>query len=150
MSSAYVRTTVKAFLAANAPTEDVIDLSGQFDELQDLLADNSIPNNSPWLGVQFIGDGEVPIVVGSNNTKGKYRETGAIYIHVVNIAKLGVSDSIVTRAEILRDLFRGQRIGDVVIESVSPVNFESGAALRFEGGFMCGSFIMGYYKDLDL
>ena len=81
---------------------------------------------------------------------GKFRETGAVYIHVVDLAKLGVSDTILTRAEALRDLFRGQKIGRMFIESMTPVNFGAGAALRFEDGYMCGTFILGYLYDRDL
>jgi hypothetical protein len=150
MSSSYVRTQIKNFLTANAPTESIVDLSGQYEELQDLLTRLSISMDGPWVGVQFIGNEEVPITVNSTNTSGKYRETGAVYIHVIDIAKLGVSDSILTRAETLRSLFRGQKIGSIFIESVTPTNFESGAALTFEDGFMSGTFILGYLRDLDL
>jgi len=150
MSSSYVRTQIKNFIVANAPTESLVDLTGQYAELEDLLTDNSIPPNDPWLGVQFIGDDEIPITIGSNNVAGKYRETGAVYIHVVDIAKLGVSDTILARAEVLRDSFRGQRIGDILIDSVGTPNFEAGAALHFEDGFMSCSFLMSYQRDLDL
>jgi hypothetical protein len=150
MSSAYVRTQFKNFIASNAPTEKVVDLSGQFAELTDVLTENSVGVNDTWLGIEFIGDDEVPITVGSNNTQGKYRETGAVYIHVVDIAKLGVSGTILTRAETLRALFRGRKIGTIFVESVTPVSFESGATLQFENGYMSGSFILGYLSDLDL
>jgi hypothetical protein len=149
MSSSYVRTQVKNFLDTNAPSETVIDLSGRYEDLEDMLAEGEIDSNSPWVGVQFIGSDEIPITIGSTNSGGKYRETGAVYIHVVDIAKLGVSDTILTRAETLRSLFRGRHIGDIIIDSVTPINFDAGAALRFEGGYMSGTFIIGYYRDLD-
>lgn len=150
MSSAYVRTQIKSFLTANAPTEKQVDLTGLYEELPDALAAFSVGPNDTWLGLEFLGEDEVPITVGSTNTKGKYRETGAVYIHVVDIAKLAVSSSILTRAETLRNLFRGRRIGTIYIESVTPVSFESGATLQFEGGYMSGSFLLGYQADLDL
>ncbi len=150
MSSSYVRTQIKAFLATNAPTEKVVDLTGLHDELEDLLASESISMTEPWLGVQFVGGDENPITINSNNTQGKYREEGAVYIHVVDIAKLGVSDTILARAETLRALFRGQKIGTMLIGSVSTINFEAGAALRFEDGFISGAFIFSYQSDLDL
>jgi hypothetical protein len=150
LSSLYVRSQIKAFLATNAPTEKVVDLTGEFEELEDILAEAGIGMMDDWVGVQFVGSDEVPISVGSTNTKGKYRETGAVHIHVVSIAKLGVSDTILARAETLRDLFRGQRIGTMFIESVTPSNFEAGAALRFEDGFMSGAFLIGYQNDKDL
>ena len=149
MSSSSVRTKIKDFLSANS-TEKVMDLSGQFDNLQDMLADAGIGTEDPWVGVQFIGSDEVPITIGSSNTSGKYRETGAVYIHVVDIAKMGVSDTILSRAEILRNLFRGQEIGSLLIDSVAPINFENGAALHFEDGWISGSFVISYTCDLDL
>jgi hypothetical protein len=150
MSSLFVRTQVKNFLAANAPTENVIDLTSLFQEVKELIEDNGLGAEDPWLGVQFIGDDEIPIGLYATNEVGKYRENGAIYFHVVSVAKLGNGDSLLTRGEALRNLLRGRRIGPVVIESVSPMNFDSGATLQFAGGWMSGSFICAYQMDLDL
>lgn len=149
MSSLYVRNQLKQFLSTYAPSEKVVDLTAEFSELSDLLETYEISLNDTWTGVQFIGHDEVPITVGSNNSHGKYRETGAIYIHVVDIASLGVSDRILARAESLRDLLRGRKLGTMFLESMTPVNFESGAALRFEDGYMCGSFMLSYQNDKD-
>jgi hypothetical protein len=150
MSSAYVRTNIKAFLASEATDETVIDLTSDFQEIKELMREHDVQPDAPWLGVQFIGDDEVPVALAATNDQGKYRETGAIYIHVVSIAKIGVGDAMLTRGEVLRNLFRGRRIGNIVIESVSPMNFDNGATLAFEGGYMSGSFIMAYHMDLDL
>lgn len=150
MSSLHVRTQIKNFLAAEAPTESVIDLTSLFQEIKELIEDSGLGEEDPWLGVQFIGDDEIPVGLYATNEVGKYRETGAIYFHVVSVAKLGNGDSLLTRGEALRDLLRGRRIGSVVIESVSPMNFDSGATLQFEGGWMSGSFIVGYQMDLEL
>ena len=150
MSSTYVRTQLKTFLAAEAPTESVIDLSGQFATVPEMIAENSLTQDDPWLGLEFIGDEEVPITIGSTNDKGKYRETGAIYFHVVEVASLGSAGTILSRGETLRELVRGQRIGFMVIDSVTPLNFNSGATLQFEGGYVSASFICGYYNDTDL
>lgn len=149
MSSSYIRTQIKTFLAANAPSETVVDLSGRFEELEDLLRDEGI-NNQPWVGVQFVGNDENPVTIGSNNTHGKFRETGAVFIHTVDVAKLGGSDTILARAEVLRDLFRGRKLGTMFVESVSPPNSEAGAALQFSGGYMCFTFVIGYLNDKDL
>lgn len=150
MSSSYVRSQLKTFLSAGAPTEDILDLTGQYQELQDFLTANSVGLSDPWVGVQFIGNEEIPVTVGSTNADGKYRETGAVYIHVVDIAKLAVHDSILARAESLRNLLRGARIGDIVIESVTPPNFGEGATLNFDGGYISASFIIAYNRDLHL
>ena len=150
MSSSYVRTQIKNFIAAEAPTETAIDLTALYQELRDLLDENSIDPDSPWLGIQFIGDEEVPISLSATNDQGLYRETGAIYFHIVDVAKIGAGNGLLTRGESLRNLLRGRRIGDIMIDSVSPLNFDAGATLQFEFGYMSGSFICGYRRDLNL
>lgn len=150
MSSVDVRAKIKTFLTVNAPSEDVIDLTAVYSEIKELLEAEGITSDSPWLGLQFVGDDETPVTVPATNDQGKYREIGAVFFHVVDVAKLGVGDSLLTRGETLRNLMRGQRIDGIVIQSVSPMNFDSGATLQFEGGFMSGSFIVNYEYDFDL
>ena len=150
MSSLAVRTAIKSFITTNNPTENFIDLSGQYATIEELIADNGLTPDDPWLGLEFIGSDEQPITLAATNDEGKYRESGAIYFHVVDVAKLGVSDSILARAEAIRDTFRGQRIGDILIESVSPPNFGNGATLNFEGGYMAASFFVAYRTDKNI
>lgn len=150
MSSIYVRTQFKSFLSTNLPSENVVDLTAQHGEIKDVVQEAGVAVDSPWLGLQFIGDDEIPIGLAATNDQGLYRESGAVYFHFVDIAKIGNGDSLLTRGETLRDLLRGQRIGDIIIESVSPMNFDAGATLAFDGGFMSGSFIVSYYRDLNL
>jgi hypothetical protein len=149
MSSPYVRTTIKQFIDDNS-SEDVVDLTSLFQEIKELLADNGIQPDAPWLGIQFIGDDEIPIALAATNVVGKYRETGAIYFHIVQTAQIGVGDGMLTRGELLRNLLRGRRIGDIIVDSVTPMNFDNGATLQFEGGYMSGSFLVSYRRDLDL
>lgn len=150
MSSAYIRQQVFDFLALNAPSETVIDLTLQYAEIPTLVEDAGLTPDDPWTGVEFVGNDERPITIGSNNAQGKYRETGAIIIHVIGLAVFGGAGSILSRAETLRNLFRGQRLGTMFIESMTPVNTEAGAALRFEDGYMTASFILSYENDIDL
>jgi len=150
MSSVAVRDAVLEFLEAESD-EDVVVLDADVDELKDLLAENSIQPDAPWLGVQFVGDGEEPVGLSADNTHGKYRERGGIYFHIVAAGTIGVGDSILSRGETLRNLLRGRRIdGEVVIESMSTVNFGNGATLEFEGGYVSGTFFITYHRDLDL
>lgn len=150
MSSVYVRTEIKSFLATNAPSETVIDLTALFDDFREMLAEEGVQPDAPWLGLQFTGDDEIPIALAATNDQGKYRETGTIYFHVAMVARLGAGDSLLTRGETLRNLLRGRRIGDITIDSVAPMNFDIGATLEFEGGYMSGSFLVSYRRDLDL
>lgn len=149
MSSVYVRTQIKDFLADNS-AEDIIDLTAQYDELNKMLSEAGIQPDSPWLGLQFLGDDELPIALAATNDQGKYRESGAIYFHIVAAAQIGVGDSMLARGEVLRNLFRGRRIGSIIIDSVTPMNFDNGATLEFEGGYVSGSFFVAYRRDLDL
>ncbi len=150
MSSAYVRTQIAGFLAANAPSEKTIDLTALFGEISEEIEAAGIDPDSPWLGIQYIGDDEIPVGLAASNEQGLYRETGAILIHVVDVARLGVGAGLLTRGETLRNLFRGRRIGDIIIESCTPMNFDDGATLQFEGGFMAGTFSVSYMRDLNL
>jgi hypothetical protein len=150
MSSLDVRTAFKTFITAQNPAEQIVDMTAVFDELQDFLADNGIAPGNPWVGIQFLASEELPITINADGNNGRYREIGSIYIHVVDEAKLGVGDLILTRVEAIRNSLRGKRIGDIIIESVTPANFEFGAALQFEGGYMSGTFICNYERDLEL
>lgn len=150
MSSRYVRDEFEAFVAANLPTETLCDMTAQFGELSDFLTENGVGRNDPWLGVQYIGNDEEPITVPSTNDKGKYRETGVIYLHIVGVAALGAGNAILTRAEAIRTAFRGVRLGRVRLDAVSPPNFNAGATLQFEGGWTSASILIDYEYDTDL
>lgn len=149
MSGSNVRTLVKAFLASGAPTESVVDLSGQFDEFNAMLADAGVQPEAPWLGIEFIGGEELPISLSATNDMGLYREIGSVVLHVCAEARIGVGNSIVTRGEALRNLFRGVRIGPIVIESVTPVNMGAGSTLEFDGGYVSGTLTVNYHCDIS-
>jgi hypothetical protein len=151
MSSKFVRDGITAFIQAELSSENLVDLTADFDELQDVLTDNGLNVRDPWLGLQFVGSEEIPVDVGAINTRGKYREIGVIYLHVVDVAKLNVHNSIIARAEAVRNAFRGRRIADtILVEGVSPVNFGGGATLSFTGGYTAGLIQIDYRRDLDL
>ena len=148
MSSTSVRSGVLGFLASNS-SESVVDLTGHFEDVRQLLADSGVTPDSPWLGVEFIGDGEEPVSLGADNEKGLYRETGTVELHVCAMAKIGVGSNLVSRGEILRNLFRGRRIGSIVVESVSPIRTGPGATLEFEAGYVSGTVSIIYHFDLS-
>lgn len=148
MSSSAVRTNILGFLASNLGSETVVDLTGEFEDLRERLADLSIQPDSPWLGVEFIGGDEAPVSLAADNDNGLYRETGAISFHICTAARLGAGQELVTRAEALRNALRGRRIGNTVIESVTPINTGRGATLEFEAGYVSGSVLAAYYHDI--
>lgn len=149
MSSSYVRSQVKNFIT-NSSGERLIDLTARFDDIREMIKKEGLTPSDPWLGITFLGDSELPVSLTAKNDQGLYREMGQIFLHVVAEARLGVGDSLVQRGEILRNLFRGSRIGDVVIEEVGTLNTGSGAALEFESGYIAGTISIGYYRDLNL
>jgi hypothetical protein len=134
------------FITTNSSETEIIDLSVQYQEISQIVSGP----DTKWLGLEFFGDTEVPITVPATNTQGKYRETGAVYLHIVAPGELGAGSDILTRGEALRDILRGQRIESILIEEVTPLNYGSGATLQFEGGFVSASFLASYERDLDL
>jgi len=149
MSSSNVRTLVKDFLTAEIPSETVVDLTAQFDDVKEMLTDQySLQPDAPWLGIDFQGDTEEPVSLSADNEKGLYREFGQIQLHICAMAKIGVGASLLARAEVLRNLFRGRRIEGIVVESVSPLNTGPGATLEFENGYVSGTVIVAYHFDL--
>ena len=150
MSSKYVRDQIEQFITDNLTNETLVDVTAEFDDLEKFLATQGVTYEDDWLGIQYIGSDELPVSVFANNSNGKYRETGALFLHVVEPARNAAKDDILDRSEIIRDAFRGQRIGDVVVEGVTPINFESAATLQFEGGFTSASVVVNYYYDRSL
>lgn len=149
MSSSYVRTEFKTFLSGNS-AETVIDLTGQYLTVQEVIAQAGLNRNDPWLGIQFVGTAEDPQTITSNNTTGCYRELGSVFLHVVERVSSTVTDDILSRSETLRNLFRGRRINDIVIEGVTPPNFEQGTTLDLDGGYISASITVNFYRDLNL
>jgi len=150
MSSSYVRSQITTFIGTNLASENLIDLTGEYKDIDDVIADASLTYKDPWLGMQFVGSEDVPINVGANNSAGCYREVGVVLLHVVSQAKGSASTDIIARAETIRDAFRGQRINDIVVEEVTPPNFERGATLDFESGYIAATVMISYQRDLNL
>lgn len=149
MSSTYVRTQISNFIGTNLATENLIDLTGEYRDIDDVIAGASLTFKDPWLGIQYVGSEDVPIAVNSNNDAGCYREIGVVMLHVVTQANATSSSDILTRADNIISTFRGQRINDIIIESVTPPNFERGATLDFESGYVAATIIISYQRDLN-
>jgi hypothetical protein len=150
MSSLYVRNEFEQFLTDNSAESYIIDLSGEFDVLEDILNRYQVPRTSGWLGLTYLADEEVPQSLSATNDTGCYRELGSVQLHVVERASVGVAQKILPRADALQNLLRGQRINDIKILSVTPPNFERGITLDFEGGYTSATIIVGYERDNNL
>lgn len=143
MSSLQVRSDIKNYFSSNS-SEVIIDISGEFRDLITLMSANSIGQNDTCIFLQFIGNDEDYISVIGNC----YRETGTIYVHVIAPIKIGVIDDILTRCENIRSIFRGKRINNIVIESVSPPNTEAGTTVDINNNFTSASFFIDFYADI--
>lgn len=150
MSSTYVRDQLKAFIGTDLVTENLIDLTGEYRDVDDVIAGASLTFKDPWLGIQFVGSQDIPITVAANNIQGLYREIGTVMLHIVEMASSTSTDDILTRSETIQDAFRGQRINDIIVEEVTPPNFEQGATLDFESGYVAATIILSYERDLNL
>ncbi|MCK5883237.1 MAG: hypothetical protein KAG61_06075 [Bacteriovoracaceae bacterium] len=149
MSSQYVREQMLTHLQTTFPTEKIVDLTAQYKDLYEFLADNSIGKTDNWIGVQFTGGPDDLITIGSDG--GCYRETGAILLHVVAPLQIGVVGIILPRVELIRKGLRGTRVNlDITIDSTTTPNFEAGATLEFSGGYTSGTTVLNYHRDETL
>lgn len=153
MSSSVVRSTINSHiqtvLTGFAKPETLVDLTGEFENLSDVLDYHEVGELDPWVGIQFVGsDITINSITSLENNKGSFREDGAILIHVVDIGRLGVHNDIIARGEVIANSLRGRRLANgIVIDEVSPVNFGRGVALQFEGKYVSGTINVGYYRD---
>jgi hypothetical protein len=146
VSSANVRTLAKTFFEDNS-AENLIDMSDIFGELNQVLTAAGLQPGVPWVGIEFVANEDKPVSLAADNTQGLYREMGSIILHIAEEAKIGVGASLLSRAEVLRKLFRGVRIGNIVVEGVTPPNFGRGATLEFDGGYMACTITIAYHAD---
>lgn len=146
MSRKAVRDEIFSFLETNS-SENVVDITAEFEQLNDLLSDSGIQPEGPWLGVEFSADPAEPVSLSATNTQGLYREFGLISLHVVAMGRLGVGNELLSRGEDLINLFEGSRINAVVINTVGSLNTGPGATLEFEGGYVSGTITIGYHYD---
>lgn len=151
MSSSFVRTQILNYFASDITTEtNVLDVTAKFDFLLDFLNDNGVTAKDRWLGLQFVGAEEQPISVPANNSQGRYREFGSIFVHIVEVARSNSDVQLITRSENIRQKLRGLNLNGVRIESVSPPNFEFGATLNFDGGYTACAIIVNYEYDINI
>jgi len=149
MSSKYVRDQFNNFIDTNS-SENIIDLTGQFLTLNEVVSNAGLGRNDDWVGIQFIGASEEIHSITATNSQGRYREIGSVYLHIVARVSDSTTDDIINRSETLRNLLRGRRIEDMIIEGVAPENFEAGTTLELDAGYQSASIILNYYRDLNL
>ncbi len=145
--SQYARTQIISHLEANSD-EDFIDLTAAHQELKELLADNNLQPDAPFVGLEFLGGDIIPVSLAATDKTGLYREIGSLEIHICQQAAMGAGQKILTRGEALQKLFFGRRLGDVVIDEVRQISTAEGSTLNFDGGYVSGTFQVGFYRDI--
>lgn len=111
MSSGFTRSTLEKFLLENWSDTDVFVI----DDADDI---STIPANTsaPWVGIEYLTSTEVVDCLPAN----LWRERGTILLHIV-IPNGWKSSTAIVLGDKLQRLLRGQRLNELVIESVSPV-----------------------------
>lgn len=153
MSSYYVREEFKSEMLAAFPLKKQVDISGEFDIQRQFLNSNGIAYNDQYVAIDFAGGDEIPIAIPSDNTSGKFREIGSIFIYVTHPAKRTNKNNILIEAEEIRSYLRGRRLGslnDILINEMSTPNFFGGESLQFEDGYISVTIRIGYQRDLNL
>lgn len=111
MSSGFTRSTLERFLHDKWDDTDVFVV----DDADDI---STIPANTdrPWVGIEYLTSTEEVDCLPAN----MWRERGTILLHIV-IPNGWVSSTAITLGDKLQRLLRGQRLDELVIQSVSPV-----------------------------
>lgn len=113
MSSPAFRAVVLGVLAAQWSATAVYDKS-DYINIEDLPASGE----APVLLVQFLSASETLETIGTQGADG-WREDGSFYLHLL-MPTGEASTRALALGEQLRGLFRGQRFGAFVIESIDP------------------------------
>jgi len=138
LSSAYTRTEFKGYLTANWTGTNT------FKDISDFETIDDFPNPpEEILVLEFVSVSEQNISLGPRDC---YRERGAINCHILVPSGYDSTNGI-TICENLRNLLRGIRINNVVIESITPPTNRDGAALSVDGIYDGWAVSVSYYTD---
>jgi hypothetical protein len=139
MTSPAIRSSIKAILDAEWTNCPYFDLS-------DFIAAETMPiglDDSALL-LQFGQSLETMEVIGAPGVDG-WQETGLVYFHLLFPAG-DPSAVALDWGEQLRNLFRGRRLDDVIIESMPAFTDMDGAAIRLNGRWHGWSSPAAYYR----
>jgi hypothetical protein len=136
MSSGYVRLQINTFLEANWTTTEIFYVD-DYDSIDSIPANNT----GAWVGVEYPTSVEQVNSIPANF----WREDGDVLIHIVTPNGWN-SATPVSYGDQLQQLLRGQRLGDVVIESVSPVTDASPPALELSSSWHGWAILVSYYS----
>lgn len=140
MSSAAVRTAIKAAVEAAAAPWDVLDLSDY------LSIDDALSNASDQaVLIQYVVADEQIASIGGEGNQG-WEEEGSVVVHLVTASGFA-SSSIVTKGDAIREALRGSRLtSNITIESCEPFT-DFGTATGLYGGTVKGWAANLYYRN---
>jgi hypothetical protein len=136
MSSGYVREKINTFLEANWTTTEIYYVD-DYDSIESIPANNT----DAWVGVEYPGAVETVDSIPANF----WREDGDVIIHIVTPNGWN-SLKPIQYGDQLQQMLRGQRLGDVVIENVSPVTDASPPALELSSSWHGWAILVRYYS----
>ena len=140
MSSKAVRDAIDNYLVVNWITTPILQLDNVLDEAP-------LISIGPWLTLEYVSLDEEQMSLGApgNNV---YRESGVITFHLFIVSGTDIDAGLVN-ADILRDLFRGQVIDGVTIESIGAPNTQPGTvAISTSGNWSGLSVQLEYHYDI--
>jgi len=128
MSSGGVRAAIKAAFAAQFPTLKAYDLS-------DYVSLSDLPNtvdNEHYVVLQFIGGSDDVVSIGGEGNQG-WLESGVVAIHLMGQTGFD-SAPVIALGDQIRLAMRGRRLGDVLVESVTTFEDQTGNSVNLDGG----------------
>lgn len=126
MSSLAVRTEITDWLNANYSATPWFDMS-YFQDMEDISPDS----RSKFMLVQFVSGGEA---VASTGPGLCWEEDGIIQFHVCGPVGGSTMDLLAISTDLALAL-KGKRLGNTVIEAVSPPNDADGAGIQWDGNW---------------
>lgn len=120
MSSGYVRNQLEDYLAENW-SDTLFYVVDDHEDISTIPANNT----DAWVGVEYVSASERVNCLPAN----MWDERGTVFLHIITPNGWASSHAI-TYGDKLQRLLRGNRIGSLVIESVSPVISQSPPAIE--------------------
>jgi hypothetical protein len=134
MSSKYVRNTLEDFLAVNWSDTQVYVVDDE-EQISGIPANNI----EAWVGIEYLAAVESVNCLPAN----MWNERGTILLHVV-LPNGWKSSHAIEYGDKLQHLLRGQRLENLVIESVSPILSQSPPAIERTSDWQGFCLVMNY------
>lgn len=135
MSSLTLRTAIKNYITSQNPSYELYDLTDHYDS-------RNFPNQDDFLAIDFVASDEALVQLPDC-----YREEGRINIALMYKKKKDIGAKL-TAIESIRAQFRGERVGNILIENVGTPK-TGNDAIKFPGSYTSVLFYIDYYFDFE-